>query len=110
MDGLPRITSATLDVLRALRALGEPTWGLRIVKVTGRQTGTVYPILDRLESAGWVESSWEEDDARPGPRRRIYRFTPDGAVAAADLMTERAATGSGPARTRPLPNGEPSPT
>lgn len=109
MQSLSRITPATVDVVRALRTQGEPTWGLRIVKSTGRPPGTVYPILDRLETAGWVESTWEDDDARPGPRRRIYRFTPDGAAAAVDLMTARPATESMPAPTRPLPDGEASP-
>ncbi|MGB3911198.1 MAG: helix-turn-helix transcriptional regulator [Pseudolysinimonas sp.] len=82
MEPLSRITPATLDVLSAL--VGEPDriWGLRIVGLTGRPAGSVYPILERLERAGWVDSVWEDDPARSGPRRRLYRLTADGAEAA----------------------------
>lgn len=90
MRPLGRVTNATLDVLRALRALGPMAWGLQIVKVTGRPPGTVYPVLERLERAGWVTSAWEADDSRPGPRRRLYQFTQEGNAAAVDLLTQHA--------------------
>ncbi len=77
------MTPATLAVLQALRAEGPDTWGLRIVKATGAPSGSVYPILERLERAGWIESRWEDDSARPGARRRLYRFSAEGATAAA---------------------------
>jgi hypothetical protein len=80
---LPRITPATADVLAGLLAAASPTWGLRIVKGTGRPPGSVYPILERLEALGWVNSAWEDDPARSGPRRRLYELTDGGAVAAA---------------------------
>ena len=85
MRKLSRVTAATVDVLRALLSQPDPTWGLLIVKSTGRSAGTVYPILDRLEDAGWVRSRWDDDEARPGPRRRIYSLTEDGAQGAADV-------------------------
>lgn len=90
MEPLSRITPATLDVLAAL--LGEPDsiWGLRVVGITGRPAGSVYPILERLERAGWVDSAWEDDSARSGARRRLYRLTADGAEAAR-ATTSRAA-------------------
>ena len=82
MQPLSRITPATIDVLSVLDAGGESTWGLAIIKQSGRPAGSVYPILERLEQAGWVTSSWEENDERPGPRRRYYELTKDGALAA----------------------------
>lgn len=82
MDPLSRITPATADVLAALLDADEPTWGLRLVKATGRPAGSVYPILERLERSGWAESRWEEDPSRSGPRRRLYRLTDSGAAAA----------------------------
>jgi len=62
----------------------EPVWGLKIIKETDRLPGTVYPILERLESQGWVTSSWEVDEARSGPRRRYYALTPAGRAAATE--------------------------
>lgn len=42
---------------------------------TGIPSGTVYPILARLEAAGWIES-WNEDAReRWLPPRRCYRLT-----------------------------------
>jgi len=43
--------------------------------------GTLYPILFRLERAGWLESRWEEDHPRVlgRPRRRFYQVTGVGA-------------------------------
>lgn len=70
----------------------EPQWGLALIRRTGRPSGTVYPALARLERAGWVVSSWEDDDARTGPRRRLYRLTDDGAPAARRLLQEATAT------------------
>ncbi len=74
-----RFTATTLAVVRALHDLeGEP-YGHQLCQVTGIPSGVVYPILARLESAGWLVSRWDADDSRRGSRRRFYRFTPDGA-------------------------------
>lgn len=43
------------------------------------QEGTLYPVLYRMESAGWVAARWEDGSVkRRGPRRRIYRLTRKG--------------------------------
>ncbi len=82
MQPLTRITAATIDVLSVLSASAEPSWGLAVIKASGRPAGSVYPILERLETSGWVTSSWEENDERSGPRRRYYELTAEGAMAA----------------------------
>jgi DNA-binding IclR family transcriptional regulator len=82
MEPLSRMTPATAEVLDALLGAPEPVWGLRIVQQTGRPAGSVYPILSRLEAAGWVASVWEDDPGRSGPRRRLYELTADGVPAA----------------------------
>jgi DNA-binding PadR family transcriptional regulator len=46
-------------------------------------TGTLYPALQRLELAGFIEGSWSEVGGR---RRRTYRLTDRGASA---LRSER---------------------
>ncbi|MEV0458960.1 PadR family transcriptional regulator [Catellatospora methionotrophica] len=90
MEPLARIGRATIDVLAVLLDSEQPRWGLEIIKATGRPTGTVYPLLDRLERAGWVSSSWDEQGDRKGPRRRLYVLTHDGA-AEARRICQRAA-------------------
>ena len=91
MELLSRITAATVDVLRVLDAVADPVWGLLVIKQSGRPAGTVYPILERLESAGWVTSGWEEDNARPGPRRRYYELTDEGSAEARNVIADFAA-------------------
>jgi PadR family transcriptional regulator, regulatory protein PadR len=79
------MTRATQLVLRALVA--DPSkhmYGLQIGQEAGLASGTIHPILARLEACGWLESCWEElgQEAVGRPRRRFYRLTPDGAVSA----------------------------
>ena len=95
MKPLSRVTAATIDVLSVLDASAQPSWGLAIIKSSGRPAGSVYPILERLEASGWVTSSWEENDERSGPRRRFYELTAEGATAARSAIAgfrARAAT------------------
>ena len=78
-----RMTLQTQLVLRAL--LEEPAqqrYGLELCDVVGLPSGTIYPILARLERVGWVDSAWEDPSAHEKagrPRRRFYRLTLDGA-------------------------------
>jgi DNA-binding PadR family transcriptional regulator len=91
MEPLGRIGKATVDVLAVLIDSDHPRWGLEIIKLTGRPSGSVYPLLDRLERAGWVTSTWDDDSDRRGPRRRMYQLTADGAAEARRVCV-RAAT------------------
>lgn len=99
MDSIKRVTAPTVDVLETLLASSDPTWGLLVIKATGRPAGTVYPILERLERQGWIRSSWDDDVDRAGPRRRLYEFTAEGAVAARDLVGARAQASRAAARS-----------
>lgn len=68
----------------------DELYGLKIARNAGRKTGSVYPILARLEDEGWVESRWERDDRDDrGPRRRFYRLSPDGLTAARELLINK---------------------
>jgi PadR family transcriptional regulator, regulatory protein PadR len=78
----PRMTYSTLLVVRAM--LVEPAremYGLEICKAAELPSGTIHPILARLERCGWLESRWEDinptEEGRP--RRRYYRLSPFGA-------------------------------
>jgi DNA-binding MarR family transcriptional regulator len=109
MQPLSRVTAATRDVLAVLLEHRDACWGLIVIKQSGRPPGTVYPILDRLETLGWITSSWEEANERSGPRRRYIRLTDDGAVQAAQVV--RTARSRAPrtemARTQTARTGAP---
>ena len=102
-----RMTLAVTSVLAAFLAdPGEPRYGLDLMRATNQPSGTLYPILLRLQRAGWVVAEWEEIDAAAAsrPARRYYRLTPDGLAAArlelAELYQQlhQARTGTGRAR------------
>ncbi|MDQ3765448.1 MAG: PadR family transcriptional regulator [Actinomycetota bacterium] len=83
------MTLPTQLVLRAM--LFEPTqemYGLQICQAAELPSGTIHPILARLEGYGWIESRWEDiDPAKEGrPRRRYYRLSPDGAERARNAL------------------------
>jgi PadR family transcriptional regulator, regulatory protein PadR len=76
-----RMTIPTQLVLQAL--LEDPQrelYGIEIGAAAGLPSGTVHPILARLEGVGWLQSRWEEiDPRREGrPPRRYYRLTASG--------------------------------
>jgi PadR family transcriptional regulator, regulatory protein PadR len=53
------------------------SYGFNIIDHTGLPSGTVYPALRRLESAGLVDSLWDHKGAEKsgGPPRKYYRLT-----------------------------------
>ncbi len=74
----PRMTTQTLKVLGALMSrTQDEISGAEIARSTKLASGTLYPILLRLEEAGWVESRWETEDPHElgRPRRRLYQVT-----------------------------------
>ena len=87
----PRFSPQTVALLQELlRSPLRWRYGYELMKDTGLASGTLYPILARLDELGWLESEWEEA-AQPGrPPRRRYRFTSDGRAGARE-MTARAA-------------------
>lgn len=86
-----RLTHATALVLQAL-ATGR-RHGFQIMEGSGLASGTVYPVLRRLERERAVESEWEDSEAASdaGRRaRRIYRLTPSG-IRLAEMARQRLA-------------------
>lgn len=78
-----RLTHATSLILQALASGSRH--GFQIMDVTGLASGTVYPVLRRLEKEGAVGSEWEdEEEAREAGRRRrrIYQLSESGQVLA----------------------------
>lgn len=82
-----RMTKSTELVLKMLLKSDTPVWGLLLCKKTGLPSGTIYPMLSRLEGYGWVVASWD-DATTSGPRRRLYSITADGRLAAQAALSE----------------------
>ncbi len=91
MDAPFRITEQLVRVLDVF--LDDPTgnhYGFRIAKDAAIQTGTLYPIMARLEDAGWLTGRWQDEDNTRGPRKRLYTLTPEGLNRAPAVVASRA--------------------
>jgi PadR family transcriptional regulator len=78
-----------LVLVEMLKDPAAPRYGLDLCAETGLPSGTIYPILARLERIGWAESDWENPETHTTegrPRRRYYRLTRDGAELASDAL------------------------
>ena len=61
-------------------------YGFDIMDATGLPSGTVYPVLGRLERDGYVRSKWESQavaQREKRPPRRYYEITASGSRALA---------------------------
>ena len=92
--GAPRIrmTMVIMDILDVLTGAlqDDPAWGLRLCEQTGHGPGTVYPALDRLLKAGWIEDYWEDSSPPDRPRRRYYTITSVGRAGYTAALIDRA--------------------
>jgi DNA-binding PadR family transcriptional regulator len=101
---MPRMTTQTLRVLGAFTtSQPDELSGAEIAKRTGLQSGTLYPILFRLEQAEWLESKWEAGDPSElgRPRRRFYTMTGLGAKSARAAYREVSEMIGGPVWQHP---------
>jgi PadR family transcriptional regulator PadR len=82
-----RVTYPTTLVLQAL--LQGHHHGFDVMDATGLPSGTVYPILRRLDVEGFVRSRWEKDGVarrEQRPPRRYYELTPSGRIFAREAV------------------------
>lgn len=88
-----RMTMVIMDILDVLMNAppDDPSWGLKLCEATGHGTGTIYPALDRLLQAGWIEDRWEEPPPADRPRRRYYTVTSAGRAAYREAVAARSA-------------------
>jgi PadR family transcriptional regulator PadR len=97
-----KLTAPLERVLRAfLDDPAAPRYGYDLMKAAGLPSGTLYPLLSRLETRGLVTSAWEtpqEEGQRP---RRYYQLTGEGVrVARLELAQASAARRSAPGKVR----------
>ena len=83
-----RVTYPTALVLQAL--LQGYHHGFDIMDITALPSGTVYPILRRLEAETYARSRWEKDviaRREQRPQRRYYELTATGRAFALDAVS-----------------------
>jgi PadR family transcriptional regulator PadR len=105
-----KLTGPLERVLRVLLAdPSAPHYGYDLMKAAKLPSGTLYPMLARLEQEGLVNSEWEPQrrDAGGRPPRKYYRLTGEGArVARLELARARgAAPRAGHLTARPAAGG-----
>jgi DNA-binding PadR family transcriptional regulator len=82
-------TRALSDIARNALAVmasagGGWVYGYEICRQAGIKSGTLYPLLIRLEAQGHLEAEWQPP-AEPGrPPRHAYRLTASGQRLAAE--------------------------
>lgn len=80
-----RMSGPTLKLLKfMLEHPQEGHSGAHISKETKIGSGTLYPLLQRLELAKWISGEWENvDPVEVGrPKRKFYKLTPTGQMGA----------------------------
>jgi PadR family transcriptional regulator PadR len=90
-DSQVRLSGPTLKLLKLM--LEEPTKkrsGAEISREAKIGSGTLYPLLVRLEGAGWLVSEWEQVSPREvgRPRRRFYRLSTAGYPKAREALAD----------------------
>ena len=104
-----RITVAVARVLREFLAdPSRPRHGYDLMQVTGYPSGKLYPILARLQHAGWLTRNAEEiDPSEAGrPARYLYRLSEEGAELARQELAVLHAQLSVPPQQRLRPQGQ----
>ena len=65
----------------------HPRYGFELMKLTGMASGSLYPVLAKLEGAGWLTKGKEDIDPRAAGRpARMHYLITGAAVSAARIQ------------------------
>jgi len=94
---MPRRPHSSPQAIALLSAFldGDSQWrhGVSLARETGLKPGTLYPLLIRLDSAGYLESRWQPPEKAGRPARHAYRLTALGRAFALERLATRAKPG-----------------
>ena len=93
----------TVPLRRVLQAFLEdpavPRYGYDLMKAAGLKSGTLYPMLSRLEHEKLVTSGWETPRDQGERPRKYYQVTGEG-IRVARLELARVSAGRRPTAHR----------
>jgi PadR family transcriptional regulator, regulatory protein PadR len=76
----PRALSPQARLILASLLEARNTWshGYELVRRANVKSGTLYPLLIRLEEQGYLEAEWQPPQSSSRPPRHAYRLTASG--------------------------------
>ncbi len=84
-----------------LEDLDQPRYGFELMKITGMASGSLYPMLAKLETAGWLKRGKEDIDPRSvGRPARVHYVITGSAVSSARIRLAKLSEQYRP----PVPN------
>ncbi len=93
---MKRTRSLSLHARTILAALldarGGWCHGYELARIANVKSGTLYPLLIRLEGQGYLEAEWQQPAENGRPPRHAYRLTPRGVQLAIDNPVSQQAT------------------
>jgi DNA-binding PadR family transcriptional regulator len=69
---------------------GSWSHGYELAQIAEIKSGTLYPLLVRLEEQKYLEAEWQQPTERGRPARHAYRLTAAGMELARDNPPDRS--------------------
>jgi PadR family transcriptional regulator, regulatory protein PadR len=85
------LSPQALAVVAVLAGADDWRHGYDLMAQAGVKSGTLYPLLMRLEAQGLLEARWVESPQAGRPLRHVYRLTQSGRDWVASLTEAMAA-------------------
>jgi DNA-binding PadR family transcriptional regulator len=89
----PRSLSPHARLILAVLLDAGSQWshGYELARLADVKSGTLYPLLIRLEAQGYLEAEWQPPSESGRPPRHAYRLTANGVQFARANPPERSA-------------------
>ena len=84
---------ARIILAALLEARGGWRHGYELARLAEIKSGTLYPLLIRLQGQGYLEAEWQEPIQGGRPPRHAYRLTANGVQLAIDNPPDPVAAG-----------------
>jgi PadR family transcriptional regulator, regulatory protein PadR len=91
MSRLRALSPQAKAVVAVLAGTSEWHHGYDLMAQAGVKSGTLYPLLMRLEAQGLLQARWVESPQPGRPPRHVYQLTPAGRDWVASLAQPLAA-------------------